>query len=193
MQVVTIKVDPVRENESGQVNIMVEAKKGDTWNRVKVQTVASGAADSERRIVLQNDERLVIEGNTTKQVVYNRDQNMAQVVDADPEVQAKQKAADEATRIANEARERTQNQVGEQMTKDAAANAPKTNLGNPVPAGSQTQQPGAPKVGTTAGLAGTAPSDPKANAAGTTPQATTSPTAKGDAGQGQRGTDGKNS
>jgi hypothetical protein len=134
MKVFTISVEAVGAGEEVRADFIVEQKKGEIWNRMKVVTVTSGAPDSQRKFVLQDNERLVVEGQTQKVVVYDREQNMSKIVDADPEVREKQAMADAAQREANMAREEKHNTVSAGLAAQAEAEKPKTNLGNPVPA-----------------------------------------------------------
>lgn len=163
MQIVKVEVLPIREGESVVANLIVEGRKGETWNRVKVITVTSGTPESQRQIVLQDGERLVVEGESKKVVVYDREQNMAKQVDADPEVRAKQEAAEQAQRDANVARENQQNALLDAKAKLDRESQAKTNLGNPVPStppATGTQEPNKsldPKSGQAPSSAGSTP------------------------------------
>lgn len=145
MKVFTVKVDAISAGEEVRADFIVEQKKGETWNRMKVVTVTSGTPESERKFVLQDNERLLLEGQTNKVVIYDREQNMSKIVDADPEVRKAQEAAEVAQKQANVAREAKQNEVVAGLATQAQQEAPKTNLGNPVPPQTTALPSGAPK------------------------------------------------
>lgn len=173
MKVLQITVNSIREGEEVVANLMVEQKKGETWNRTKVVTVTSGTPEATRQLVLEDNERLVIEGDTKKKVVYDREQNMSKIVDADPEVRASQEAAEFAQKEANTARERSENRTAEERKQEAIDRLPKTNLGNPLPPGAKAEGP-APTVQTEKPGALSAPSstgaaNPTPSGAGATP------------------------
>lgn len=133
MKAIEVVIHSVGTGEEVVANLIVEQQKGEIWNRSKVITVVSGSPEASRRLLLEDNERLVIDGTTSKKVVYDREQNMAKVVDADPEVREKQAAAEAAQREANVAREQKQNAFAEGQRAAAAQAEPKTSIGNPAP------------------------------------------------------------
>lgn len=145
MKSVRVEVLAVRQTEQVTANFHVERLKGTTWNRTRVITVVSGQPDAVREFLLEDDERLVIEGATRKIVEYDREQNATKIVDADPGVREAQKRADDATRDANVLREKVTAEVKPQVAAAAAEAQPRTNLGNPAPARPPASPPPAAK------------------------------------------------
>lgn len=133
MQVLTIKVDAVSEGQQVVAEFQVQRQKGDSWNVLRVENVTSGTGESERKIVLQDDERLVVSGRVMKVAVMDPNQNVVQMVDADPDVRAAQLHNEETQRRLNILREQKNNEIADQLKEAQKEAAPKTNLGNPVP------------------------------------------------------------
>lgn len=181
MKIIEINILSVNAGEEVVANIILEQKKGEIWNRAKVITVTSGSPEALRKLNVADNERIVIEGTTSKKVVYDREQNMSKVVDADDEVRAAQEKADAATKEANTLREQKQNLADAAKADADKVSEPKTNLGNPAPSD-------APKPATVSTMAPVATPAPKP-AAPTTPPAgvsgaSASPKVAGDHGQG---------
>lgn len=174
MKNVTISVAPVRQGEEANVAIIHEKKRerGD-WVREKVWDLSASSTDQRRNVLLADDERIIIEGRTDRVTVYDPEQNAAKVVDADPEVRAKQDAAEKAIKDANDARQRK------------AAELPKTNLGSPPP----MHQPPQPQQNPQTPATTQAPTGGQA-AQKPTPNSASNAGAAHDTGQGQRGTKG---
>lgn len=179
MQVVEVKINAMSAGEEVVANFTIEERKGETWNKKRVVTVTSGSPESTRSFPLADNERLIIDGKATAAVIYDRDQNMAKKVDADPQVRAAQQNADDAQRRANEMREKEL-----QAARDANRAS--------VPSGSPT--PDKPVV-TQGGVGGQAPTGATGPAPaakpGTNQAQPTASAAKpmgSDTGQGARGT-----
>lgn len=77
MKVVYIEVLPVAEGDVVQAVVLVEKRKGESWNRMKSWDVVSGMPEAKRRIILEDDERVVIEGSATHTLVFDKEQNAA--------------------------------------------------------------------------------------------------------------------
>lgn len=75
MKVIKIEINSINETEEVVANLFLEQRKGETWNRSKVITVVSGQGENSRQLILNDDERLVVEGKTSRKVVFDAGQN----------------------------------------------------------------------------------------------------------------------
>lgn len=181
MKIVKVEVLPIRDGETVSATIIQEQKKGEAWNRVKAWDVESGTPDASRRVMLDDNERLVIEGRSSTVTVFDQAQNAAVPMPRDPAA-AERKAREElAQREQNIADEQRRNRESEELALKKTAEAPKTNIGNPAP----TTQPTVPPRPTSQSTpAPTKPAQPgAAPAAVNKPQG---PGLGGDTGQGAR-------
>ena len=106
MYMVTISISPVREGERASGSVAVEEKQGDFWKRVEVLSLISNTADQERKLLLSDRQRIVVEGSGAQAVVYDREQNAAVVVTkTDEEIEARIVAAHERQVAEDEAAE----------------------------------------------------------------------------------------
>jgi hypothetical protein len=154
MQVLDIKLNAVREGEQVAADVQVQRQKGDNWNVVRVETITSGTSEDTRKLILQDDERVIISGRISKIAVMDPNQNVVKMVDADPEIRAAQEAHEASQRRLNELRETKTNQLNEQKAEAIQKAEPKTNIGNPAPAST-------PKIGDHGqGASGTKPNQP---------------------------------
>lgn len=140
-----VTIRSVRDGETATVTIIHEQKRGDAWIRAKAVDVASDTPEATRKIMLADNERLVIEGKSDTRVVFNKDQNAAVPVPTNPAAADDWAAEEEKQRQINIAREKAQREAREKGEAEAKAAEPKTNIGNPVPP-TVPPKPGAPVV-----------------------------------------------
>lgn len=150
MKIIKVEVLAVRQTEQVSANLHVEKQKGTMWNRTRVISVVSGQPDALREFLLEDDERLIIEGASRKIVEYDRNQSATKIVDADPEVREAQNRADSATHEANALRERKEREVKPPLAEAERQAQPRTNLGNltgrPIGAAGVIPRPTLPTV-----------------------------------------------
>lgn len=77
MFTVKVLVTPVRDGDKASGSVHVDRKKGDSWAREKSMNFVSGDPSAERTILVENDQRLIIEGGSNTEVVYDRAQGAA--------------------------------------------------------------------------------------------------------------------
>ena len=80
MKSIKLKIDAVRDNEEVSGTLSKQRFRHGTWTNEETITVISGQPGSERTILLDDDQRLVIEGYSNVKMVYNREQMVAQPV-----------------------------------------------------------------------------------------------------------------
>lgn len=133
MKIVTVEVLPVRDGETVSATIIQEQRRSETWNRVKAWDVMSGTPEAKRRIMLEDNERVVVEGRADTTLVYDPEQKAAIPMPSDP-VKAAAKV-DEDAKIAEENTRRENEERVKREAAEAAArtSAPRTNIGNPAP------------------------------------------------------------
>ena len=74
MKSIRIVVSAVRDGEVVSGVIMKQRKKGDAWTSEEAITVVSSDPGADRTFVLDDDQRLIIEGKSDMHVVFDRDQ-----------------------------------------------------------------------------------------------------------------------
>lgn len=136
MKAIVVEVHAIRDGERVSASVIIERKRDDQWIREKVIDVASGMADSKRRLLLEDDQRVVIEGKSNVEYVFDKEQNASVPVLTDPEAEAKKQADEKAEALALAQREAAEREkaLAEKVSE------PKTNLGNPVK--SEVPRPG---------------------------------------------------
>lgn len=77
MYVTTIEVLPIRDGERVSATVSIEDRRGGSWSRSETRTVLSGEPEASRRIVLRDDQRLVIEGKSDTEVRFDPVQKAA--------------------------------------------------------------------------------------------------------------------
>ena len=77
MLTIQIKLSPIRDGEKASGSIVTDRKKGDIWSRETSVDFVSGEPSADRTILLEDDQRLIIEGSSNMEIVYDREQNMA--------------------------------------------------------------------------------------------------------------------
>lgn len=77
MKVIKVSVNAARDGEVVSGVFMKQRRKGSAWTNEESITVVSGQPGSERTFVLDNDQRLVIEGQSDQQIVMDRAQMAA--------------------------------------------------------------------------------------------------------------------
>lgn len=133
MKIVNVEVLPLRPQEQVGATIIVEKRRGDTWTRSKAFDVTSGTPEANRRILLDDDERVVIEGAAKTIMQYDPVQNAAKIVAADPEVREKEAQLEAAQDDVNRLKEQKARDVKDGQASAAQAGQLRTNIGNPVP------------------------------------------------------------
>lgn len=69
-----VDVEVVKAGDTGTATIYIEKKRGETWHREETIVVEPGAKDSARTLLVENDQRIVIEGWSETTMVYDREQ-----------------------------------------------------------------------------------------------------------------------
>ncbi len=106
MYTITVTITPVREGERASGSVFIEEKQGDFWKRMEVLPLASGTVDQERKLLLADNRRLVVEGKGSTALVYDREQNAAvPVTKTDEAIEASIVAAHERQVAEDEAAE----------------------------------------------------------------------------------------
>lgn len=82
MKVVLVEILSTNDNEKVDATIIVEQKRGEGVRRINAWDVTSGFPEAKRRILLEDDERVVIEGRGGPVKVYDPKQ-MALVTPAE--------------------------------------------------------------------------------------------------------------
>ena len=77
MKVVKVSVKAAREGEVISGPFVVQRKKGDSWTVEENFVYSSDTPDGERSFTLSDDQRLIIEGKASHQVVYDAAQAAA--------------------------------------------------------------------------------------------------------------------
>lgn len=114
MKVVEVTLRSSRDDEDVDGTIMLETKRGDTWNREQAFDVTSGTDAAHRTFLLEDDQRVVVEGRPREAIVLDRDQRAAVRVPADREERERAKREQAAvTQAMNQAAE-------ERSRRDAA-------------------------------------------------------------------------
>lgn len=128
MKAIVVEVHAIRDGERVSASVIVERRRSDHWVREKVTDVMSGMPDSKRRILLEDDQRVVIEGRSNVEYVFDKEQNASVPVLTDPEAEAKKQADEKLEALALAQREAAEREkaMAEKIPE------PKTNLGNPV-------------------------------------------------------------
>jgi hypothetical protein len=80
MKVVKVEVLPAKDNEVVSAVIIEETNKGGTWKETAKNTVQTGTAEARRTILLDEDDRVIIEGKVEGEVIYDHDQKSAKTV-----------------------------------------------------------------------------------------------------------------
>jgi len=104
MLTVKITVSAIRDGDRASGSIAIDRKKNDTWTRESSSDFVSATPSADRTIVLEDDQRLILEGSSNMEVVYDREQNMATVKEKpapeprpqDPDLSAEKSLADQA-------------------------------------------------------------------------------------------------
>lgn len=97
----------------------IEEKVGESWKRQKSVAITSGSPEAERRIILEDNVRIVISARgNSNEIVYDRDQNAAMPRAAqESQLTTEERAAAEQKRQADEARTKA---AGEELKKKQA-------------------------------------------------------------------------
>lgn len=77
MKTIHISIRAANDGEVVNGSLTIQRKRGDGWTVDEVITVVSGMPGDTRTLLLGNDQRLVIEGESNTEVVYDRDQAAA--------------------------------------------------------------------------------------------------------------------
>lgn len=88
MKVVKLGITAANEGEVVSGTITIQRKRNDSWSVEDVITVISGQPGADRTMVLDDTQRLVIEGTSNMQTVYDRGQNAAVRVPIEPTLKA---------------------------------------------------------------------------------------------------------
>src|SRR5678816_891386 len=67
----------IRDGEKASGSIAIDRKKNDMWVGESSIDLVSGTPSAERTILLENDQRMVLEGSSNVEVVYDKEQNAA--------------------------------------------------------------------------------------------------------------------
>lgn len=137
MFTVKVLVTPVRDGDKASGSVHVDRKKGDSWARENSMNFVSGDPSAERTILVENDQRLIIEGSSNTEIVYDRAQGAAVTRERpitvqptrDPDLSPEKPLADQAAEdFAAAQRKAALDKVREENRKkaeEAAKTAPK--------------------------------------------------------------------
>jgi len=75
MKTVSVVVAPGRDGEQVTVCMRIEKKRGITWRHKNETQFCSGHGGAERKIRLEDDERLIIEGVADTEAYFDKEQN----------------------------------------------------------------------------------------------------------------------
>lgn len=65
--------------EKGSAVVTIEKKVGEIWEKVKVWPVVLGSKEANKKILLEEGQRIIVEGSAARPLIYDRNQ-MALVV-----------------------------------------------------------------------------------------------------------------
>lgn len=77
MKVIKLTISAASDGEVVSGSLTTQRKRGDTWIVEDVITVISGQPGAERTMVLDDTQRLLIEGTSNTEVVYDKEQSAA--------------------------------------------------------------------------------------------------------------------
>lgn len=77
MLVVNVEVLKIRDSDTGSATIHVEKRRGEAWLREKVYDFTPSTPDARRRLVLEDDQRVVVMGVAGTEVVFDKEQSAA--------------------------------------------------------------------------------------------------------------------
>src|SRR4249919_2967243 len=80
MKVVNVEILPAKDGEVVTAVITEETQKGGSWKEGSKTTVKSGTPEAKRTILLDEDDRIIIEGRVEAEVVYDPTQMSAKMV-----------------------------------------------------------------------------------------------------------------
>lgn len=80
MYVIAIELCSMRDDEQVSGCVCVEERFGNSWKRMEAFPVLSGDPSAARRLVLKDNQRLVVEASSNTKVVYDAKQNAAVLV-----------------------------------------------------------------------------------------------------------------
>lgn len=86
MFMLEVNMRAVRDSEKPSVRYVVEQKRGSDWVRDKVVDVTAGQPDTRRELLINDDERVVIEPVVQDNIVYNREEMAAVPAAANPQL-----------------------------------------------------------------------------------------------------------
>lgn len=81
MKSIKISIAPIRDGEVVSGVYMKQRFRNGTWLNEESITVVSDQPGNERTLLLDNDQRLVIEGKSNKKMIYDKDQATAREVE----------------------------------------------------------------------------------------------------------------
>ena len=77
MKSIKVGVFAVFDGDVVTASLIVQRKRGDSWVNESAITVLSGQPDSERIMLLEDNQRLVVEGSSNTRTIYDRSQMAA--------------------------------------------------------------------------------------------------------------------
>lgn len=83
MQTIELQVHPIRDGEKATGLVVVERRQGDAWIRVREWDVSSADKSAYRKVVIEDDQRLIVEPRPATEVVYDRETFRAKEVPLD--------------------------------------------------------------------------------------------------------------
>jgi hypothetical protein len=128
MKVVKVEILPAKDGEVVTAIIKEEEEKGGNWKETSKTTVKSGTPEAVRSILLDDNERITIEGKVDNEVVIDKDQMAAREEPRSDEAKEKKQKADQhqAKRFEEfpeqkEAKEKREKAEREQKKRDETA------------------------------------------------------------------------
>lgn len=122
MKKIVVAVSPIREGESVDYKLLTQEFKNSAWtNKENVDLTANSLVGESRSFILADNERLVVEGRGSVEVVFNKEQNAAVPVvrqESETRAQAETRVNEEARVLADTALQEVQER--QQAEQDAA-------------------------------------------------------------------------
>jgi nucleoid-associated protein YgaU len=77
MKTIKLAILPAADNEVVSATLSIQRKKGDSWTVDEVITIISGQPGAERTLLLDDSQRIVVEGTSNIETVFDKEQSAA--------------------------------------------------------------------------------------------------------------------
>jgi len=81
MKLVKIEILPARDSDVVRCLIRQQRRKGGTWEEIERHIVSSGTPEASRVMLLEDDERVIVEGGAMRKTIIDHEQMAAMEVD----------------------------------------------------------------------------------------------------------------